>query len=214
MPRCMTLKHSATSASALQPFPVALKAPRSASVHAPKVVQSPRQESRMGDIGKRMCSTGGHRRGSAQGQDNLRYASQRLLRLRIACSGVDETWEPPERCCFAALPTRQTGRARTEHIGTRQGTRRRRETERERAVDGSAGPSRVAPAAAGRSSASTKQTRFRRKPAPFGPRADQEAPRDTSGSSRTSRENTRCTATWEEPSPWAPGTKPRLPLSS
>jgi len=136
------------------------------------------------------------------------------LRLRIACSGVDETWEPPERCCFAALPTRQTGRARTEHTGTRQGTRRRRETERERAVDGSAGPSRVAPAAAGRSSASTKQTRFRRKPAPFGPRADQEAPRDTSGSSRTSRENTRCTATWEEPSPWAPGTKPRLPLSS
>lgn len=42
------------------------------------------------------------------------------------------------------------------------------------------------------------------------------AQRDTSGSSTTSRENTRCTvATWEEePSPGALGTKPRLPMSS
>ncbi|KAG2545990.1 hypothetical protein PVAP13_9KG026471 [Panicum virgatum] len=40
-------------------------------------------------------------------------------------------------------------------------------------------------------SASTEQTEARRKPAPFGPRADQEAPQGTSGSSRTGKENAR-----------------------
>lgn len=66
------------------------------------------------------------RRGSAQVQDNLRHSSQRLFRVKTAnnlqaaaCSGVDDgTWEPPERCRFAALPTRETGRARTEHTRT------------------------------------------------------------------------------------------------
>jgi hypothetical protein len=88
---------------------------------------------------------------------------------------------------------------RRNHGGSRSSRRRRRGATRAR----SRGSRRV------RGSASTEQTQARRKPAHFGPRADQEAPQGTSGSSRTAKKTLGCTGTWKEASPAMPDTKLR-----